>query len=122
MTNAQKDTLDQIKKEIPYFDFYDRPDLFEIKKWEVKETDYGCVIVSFVTGPIGDDGTLASILCRKHRRFFIGTRGGVTAYKHNKKTMRSVLYSTFPSEVLHISSIVFYAVCSPVFPGQGPGG
>ena len=66
MTNAQKDTLDQIKKEIPYFDFYDRPALFEIKKWEVKETDYGCVIVSFVTGPIGDDGTLASILCRKH--------------------------------------------------------
>lgn len=95
MTNAQKDTLDQIKKEIPYFDFYDRPDLFEIKKWEVKETDYGCVIVSFVTGPIGDDGTLASILCRKHRHFFIGVRGGVTAYKYNKKTMRSVLIKGF---------------------------
>ena len=51
MINAQKDTLDQIKKEIPYFDFY-RPDLFEIKKWEVKETDYGCVIASFVTPTI----------------------------------------------------------------------
>ena len=55
MTNAQKDTLDQIKKEIPYFDFY-RPDLFEIKKWEVKEADYGCVDADHSAGSGGGHG------------------------------------------------------------------
>lgn len=90
MTNAQRDTLDQIKKEIPRFDFHDRPDLFEIKTWEVKETDYGCVIVNVVTGPIGDEGTLACVLCRRHRRLFIGTRGGVTTSKYNKKLKRVI--------------------------------
>lgn len=69
LTNAQRDTLDQIKKEIPRFDFHDRPDLFEIKTWEVKETDYGCVIVNVVTGPIGDEGTLACVLCRRHEGY-----------------------------------------------------
>ena len=90
MTNAQEKTLEKIKKEIPGFDFYNQPELYEIKRWEVKETNYGCVIVNFVTGLIGDEGTPANVFCRKHRQLFIGTRGGVTACKYNSKLKRVV--------------------------------
>lgn len=85
MTKAQERTIEQIKKAIPKFDFYGHPDDYEIKRWEVKETDYGKVIVIFETGRKGDEGTMASILCRKHRQIFIGSRGGMECYVYDTK-------------------------------------
>lgn len=83
MTKAQERTLNAIKREIPRFDFYSSDD-YEIKEWKEWEPDCkGMFMVTFETGMKGDEGTLASVLCRKHRLFWVGTRGGV--YVMNSK-------------------------------------
>ncbi len=90
MTNAQKKVLDRIKKDIPRFDFYNQPELYEIKRWEVKESTYGFISVIFVTGLKGDEGTAAKVFCRKSRQLCIGPRGSVTTCKYDKKLKRVV--------------------------------
>lgn len=95
MTNAQEKMLERIKKDIPEFDFYGQPDLYEIKRWEVKESTYGIVEVIFVTGLKEDEGTVANVFCRKHRQLFIGTNGGVTTCKYNRKLKRTVEINGF---------------------------
>jgi hypothetical protein len=84
MTKAQKKTLNQIKNQIPYFDFYGNPDMYEIKEWKEWEPDCtGAFMVTFTTGVKDDEGTYAAIFCRKYRTFFVGTRGGVYVMNKN---------------------------------------
>ncbi|MDO4266409.1 MAG: hypothetical protein Q4C63_08135 [Eubacteriales bacterium] len=87
MTKAQEETIEEIRQEIPRFDFYNETS-YEIKEWEVKETEWGTVVLTFETGRKNDEGTLASVLCRKSRQLFIGKRGGVACYIYNEKTKR----------------------------------
>lgn len=75
MTKAQERTIEKIKKDIPYFDFY-HSDNYEIKKLEIEENEY-FVSIYIVTGMKGDEGTLAAGLCRKYRHGFIGKNGGI---------------------------------------------
>lgn len=75
MTKQQEKTIERIKKEIPYFDFYSS-DKYEIKEFKVDECEY-FVSLYIVTGMKDDEGTLAALLCRKYRHAFIGKRGGI---------------------------------------------
>ena len=84
MTKAQEKTLNEIKRKIPYFDFYNRPEEYEIKEWKEWEPDCkGQFMVTFETGMKDDEGTYAAIFCRKRRCFWVGVRGGV--YVMNSK-------------------------------------
>lgn len=95
MNEAQQRTLDRILKEIPRFDFYTK-DGYEIKKQEITEYE-NYVWVYIVTGGKSDEGTLASVLCRKYRLFSIGKRGGVKTFTglKNKSTKREQRVSVF---------------------------
>ena len=88
MTKAQEIVIRKIEKELPRFDFYNSEN-YEIKKFEIKETDYGPVWVSITTGLKGDKGTYA-MLCRKHRFFQIGKRGGIKNFQYDGKNRGSV--------------------------------
>lgn len=91
MTKKQERTIERIKKEIPYFDFYSS-DNYEIKKFEVKEYET-FVSVYFVTGRKGDEGTMAEVICRKYRHAFIGKNGGITVpRRRGRTTFRASLF------------------------------
>ena len=75
MTKEQKRTVNRIRRDAEYHFFYSED--YEFKKWEVTENEY-FVSVVFVVGMKGDEGTLASIICRDRAQLFIGKRGGVT--------------------------------------------
>ena len=83
--------LEKIKKQIAYFDFYGRNNDYEIKGLKVEKLDgLETVFVNIVTGHKNDEGTLAAILCRKYRRFFIGVKGGIRTYvSRNKQQLRN---------------------------------
>lgn len=83
MTESQQKAINNIKKSIPEFDFYNDSDNYEIKEWNIKELDFGgLVTVSVTTGLKNDEGTKAETYCRKHRYIFIGSRGGIQATGH----------------------------------------
>ena len=84
MTRAQERTIEKIKKDIPYFDFYNS-DEYEIKKFEIEANEY-FVSVYFVTGRKNDEGTMAEVLCRKYRHGFIGKNGGIIVPRRRGKT------------------------------------
>ena len=90
MTNAQLATIQRIKKDIPYFDFYGS-DNYEIKKFETKEFQY-FVSLTIETGLKDDEGTMAALLCRKHRHGFIGKRGGVSIVNEKGKVIRCSVF------------------------------
>lgn len=97
MTKLQQNTIEQIKKAIPRFDFYGHPESYEIKKWEVvdEQEEWGRVIVYVETGRVNDEGTLAEAICRKHRQIFIGRRGGCLSYKYSKRCKRLIKVEGF---------------------------
>lgn len=81
MTKLQEKAIERIKKLVKS-DMYS--DDMEIKKWEVNELDsFVSLVVEY--GHIGDEGTLASIICRTRAHLFIGKRGGITYPITNKK-------------------------------------
>lgn len=86
MTKAQEQTIRKVMREIPRFDFYSSEG-YEVKDFDITVTDFGKVFISFHTGMVGDEGTLASVICRKWRHFMIGERGGVSVFtqKGNRK-------------------------------------
>ncbi len=92
MTKAQEKTLNEIKREIPRFDFYGAPDMYEIKEWEESELENGVLMVSFITGMKDDEGTLAACLCRKYRVFWIGVRGGVRVLNKNYRFANTTVF------------------------------
>ena len=50
----------------------------EVKYLHVKQMGHCCSVVCEV-GRIGDEGTMAAILCRDRGHFFVGRRGKITA-------------------------------------------
>ena len=93
MTKAQEKTLNEIKSRIAYFDFYGDPDQYEIKEWtEYEPYANGMFMVTFTTGMKGDEGTMAAVLCRKYRSFFVGARGGVYVMNKNYNAVSTTVF------------------------------
>jgi len=101
MTKSQEKTIERIKESIKKHLFYG--DNFEIKKFEVKETDFGKVSLYFETGMIGDEGTYGEIYGRDRAFLFIGEKGQV--YYFNRKGTKKVLRR------YGVDYIVITAVC-----------
>lgn len=102
MTKAQEKTLNEIKNRIPYFDFYNRPDEYEIKEWKEWEPNSdGSFMVTFETGMKDDAGALAAILCRKRRLFWVGVRGGVEVMNKNLKIVRTTVFDLMNKHYTH---------------------
>ena len=76
MTKYQKIMVERIKRYIEKHDLFNNDPKYEFKEFNVKETDYGIVIVYSVTGLKNDEGTIAAVFCRTKRYIFIGKRGG----------------------------------------------
>lgn len=55
-------------------------DRYEVKRKEVDEVTENIVSLFIQTGLKGDEGTMASILCRDTVHLFIGKKGGVSCY------------------------------------------
>ena len=94
LTPAQRRALEMIAEALPHFDFYGRPDAYQVKEFTViqyasdDETDARVfaetnfrpsIYVNIVTGLANDEGTAAEIYCRKYRSLAIGPRGGIKA-------------------------------------------
>jgi len=84
MTKAQENTIEKLRKEAEHCFFFD-PEKYEFKRFEISENEY-FVNLYFETGLIGDEGTMAALICRDRVQLFIGKRGGVRYPLHNKKT------------------------------------
>lgn len=78
MTNEQERKIKEIEKIM--INLVGHPETKEIKQKEVKETDYGVVSMYISVGEIGDEGTMAAILCRQTAHVFIGPKGGCWTY------------------------------------------
>lgn len=92
MTKAQEKTLNKIRNMIPDFDFYGSDD-YEVKEWiEYEPYLNGMFMVSFKTGMKNDEGTFASVFCRKHRMFWVGVRGGIYTLNSNQKMVSTTIF------------------------------
>lgn len=92
MTKAQEKTLNKIKGVIPEFDFF-CSNGYEVKEWiEYEPYLNGMFMVSFTTGMKDDEGTLASVFCRKHRMFWVGVRGGIYILNSNQKMVSTTIF------------------------------
>lgn len=81
MTKAQEKMINNIKYWMEKDLFFDK-EKYEVKKFEVEETAYFVSVVGEV-GLKGDEGTLASVICRNRFHLFVGPKGGISYY--NKK-------------------------------------
>lgn len=77
MTDLQAKTLCKVLRMANELDFSRGKGGYEIKQYEVSDCDYFLSVV-IETGSVGDEGTLASIICRERAHLFIGKRGGIT--------------------------------------------
>jgi len=84
MTKWQEIEIKRILKWVEEHDLYKNDPDHEIKIFETQETDYGTVIVYIESGLKNDAGTMAAVLCRTRRHIFIGPKGGLKCYKHEK--------------------------------------
>lgn len=81
MNKTQEIKLEMLKRD--FLNDFNRNGNHEIKQFEV--TDLDKVVMVFIeVGLIGDEGTMASILCRNTAMFNIGQRGALRHY--NKAT------------------------------------
>jgi len=91
MNAAQKRKLEWLKKEILLHDGNHREG-YEYKRWEVSDEGPFVALLSEV-GMVGDEETMASVLCRTRRHIFIGPRGGlklVNAARYDTRRKRFV--------------------------------
>jgi len=94
MTRHQEAAIAKIRKYIEQNDLFRNDPRYEIKEFEI--TDEGDFVQLYiVTGLKDDEGTLASVLCRKKRQIFIGKRGGLRAYRWNNKIKKSTRLEGF---------------------------
>jgi len=92
ITKQQARTIRAIIDALPEFDFYGRPDQYEIKSLRLSITDRDTfddidrdvlgshrfpVYLVTETGMVDDEGTMAELYCRKYRHLYIGPRGGI---------------------------------------------
>ncbi|GHV37003.1 hypothetical protein FACS18949_17010 [Clostridia bacterium] len=82
MTKQQEYRVEHIRDHIIQNDCFKNSPDYEIKTFEVCETDYGSVEVYAISGIKGDSGT-AAVYARTKRQIFIGKRGEVKAYPYN---------------------------------------
>ena len=78
MTKAQERAIEKLRKQTERDLFFSEK--YEIKQFEVKEYEDGCLTLAIETGLKGDEGTMAEIYARDYCFLFIGDRGGVTWY------------------------------------------
>ena len=95
MTDGQAKALCRVLKMAETFDFSHGKGEYEIKEYEVKDCEYFLSVV-IETGMVGDEGTMASILCRNRVHLFIGKRGGITypCYKNGKHMTKQLSKTT----------------------------
>lgn len=74
----------------------------EVKSESIDENDY-FVSYSIEVGMTEDEGTLARVLCRNYRHFFIGKRGGVKLVSCSMGT-----HSTSPKSITGLRNSVNY--------------
>lgn len=90
MNKAQERAVERIRTgAFEAFDHSRGEGKYEIKKFEVNEHEY-FVSVYAVVGMVGDEGTMAEIICRNKVHFFVGKRGGVTYPVWNEKKRQQV--------------------------------
>ena len=84
MNQKQKQVIELLKHTILNERQKHATNQYEYKEWEVNVREieligrkYEFVYVSCTTGLVGDEGTMASVLCREHRHIHIGKRGAV---------------------------------------------
>lgn len=77
MTEQQAKALCRILHSADTFDYGHGKGTYEIKQYDVDDCKYFISVVLEV-GMVGDEDTLASILCRSRVHLFIGKRGGIT--------------------------------------------
>lgn len=107
LTPAQIRTLNTIRESLPKYDFYGGPDRYEIKKFSLSQYEMDPEIVDLIiragrrvpkpdvfvtidTGMKDDEGTMASIYCRKYRSLKIGPRGGIESCTIHQRRFRPV--------------------------------
>ena len=88
MTKWQEKAITDIREYVEKNDLLNED--YEIKEFEVEETDFGTVIVYIVSGRKADDGTMAALLCRTKRHIFIGSKGGLKSYKRKNGKSRTL--------------------------------
>lgn len=85
ITNLQAQALCRILKMAESFDYSRGNGRYEIKQYDVKEFPTFLSVVIEV-GMTGDEGTLASVICRDRAHVFVGKRGGITYYPTTSKS------------------------------------
>ena len=88
MTKAQEKMINNIKYWMEKDLFFDK-EKYEIKQFDVSETEYFVSVVGEV-GLKGDEGTLAQFFGREKFHLFVGKKGGITYYnrKGTKKHLK----------------------------------
>lgn len=77
MNKAQERTVERIRREVfETFDLSKGEGKYEMKEFRVSENEY-FVSVCAEVGMVGDEGTLAAVLCRYNVQIFVGKRGGM---------------------------------------------
>ena len=76
MNTTQTNAIESIKKAM-LEGVYLGTSQVELKKCEIRESSEFVSLVIEV-GHVGDEGSMAEVLCRDCRQFFIGKRGGVS--------------------------------------------
>lgn len=91
VTSSQRAALAAIWQAVPRYDFYGRPEDYEIKEFTVSIPEANPAIVALcgdkprtiyldiTTGRKNDAGTMAAVFGRKHRLLSIGPRGGLAS-------------------------------------------
>ena len=86
MTRAQERAIEVLKER--WLGFYGHPEMKEFKRELVEEWEDGTVYVSLEVGAIGDEGTMAAIICRNNLSLCIGKKGGYFKHSDSKSHYR----------------------------------
>lgn len=85
MNKAQERAVERIRTgAFEAFDHSRGKGTYEYKQFTVNENKHFVSVIAEV-GMIGDEGTLASIVCRDRVHLFVGKRGGITYPVWNAK-------------------------------------
>lgn len=93
MTKAQEKALNKLITEFQKYYSFGAPEKYELKdkkvtEWEELETVY----VQLESGRIGDEGTMAAVVCRDYTAVCIGKNGGYFAHRESGKQARLSLH------------------------------
>lgn len=102
MTSKQKKTIELLTKAIENNDFLGKyKDDYEFKEYKVTEyEEFGYVELYCVSGLKNDEGTMASIFCRRTRQIFIGKNGGLRCYDNTKKNNKGAVLRNWTDVVI----------------------